>query len=48
LSTDSPRVGLSAEDLEWLLEKVPAEVMILRPAPDDVRLISGNGAGAHR
>lgn len=46
-ATDSPRVGLSAEDLEWLLEKVPAEVMILRPAPDDVRLISANGAGAH-
>ena len=45
-ATDSPRVGLSADDLEWLLEKVPAEVMILRPAPDDVRLISANGAGA--
>ena len=39
-ATDSPRVGLSGEDLEWLLERVPAEVMILRPAPDDHREIS--------
>jgi nucleotide-binding universal stress UspA family protein len=39
-ATDSPRIGLSSEDLEWLLERVPAEVMILRPAPDDKREIS--------
>ena len=39
-ATDSPRTGLSAEDLEWLLERVPAEVLILRPAPDDTREIS--------
>jgi len=41
-ATDSPRVGLSGDDLEWLLERVPAEVLILRPAPDDTRLISAN------
>jgi nucleotide-binding universal stress UspA family protein len=46
-ATDSPRVGLSADDLEWLLERVPAEVMILRPAPDDQRRISANGAAGH-
>jgi hypothetical protein len=48
-ATDSPRVGLSSEDLEWLLERVPAEVMILRPAPDDTREISArsNGNGQH-
>ncbi len=50
-ATDSPRIGLSGDDLEWLLERVPAEVMILRPAPDDTREISisanGNGNG-HR
>jgi nucleotide-binding universal stress UspA family protein len=34
-ATDSPTVGLSVRDLEWLLERVPAEVMILRPAADD-------------
>lgn len=39
-ATESPRIGLSGEDLEWLLERVPAEVMILRPAPDDKREIS--------
>ena len=29
--------GLSGEDLEWMLEKVPAEVLILRPDPEDHR-----------
>lgn len=42
-ATDSPRVGLSASDLEWLLERVPAEILILRPAPDDTGRISANG-----
>jgi nucleotide-binding universal stress UspA family protein len=48
-ATGSPRVGLSGADLEWLLERVPAEVMILRPAPDDTREISAssNGNGQH-
>ncbi len=48
-ATDSPRVGLSAADLEWLLERVPAEVLILRPAPDDTQQISAdsNGNGHH-
>lgn len=27
--------GLSGDDLVWLLEKAPAEVLILRPASDD-------------
>ncbi|MBV9310404.1 MAG: universal stress protein [Solirubrobacterales bacterium] len=46
-ATDSPRVGLSSEDLEWLLERVPAEVLILRPAPDDTRLVSAAGVSGH-
>ena len=46
-ATDSPRVGLSSDDLEWLLERVPAEVMILRPAPDDTRRISADGVRGH-
>jgi nucleotide-binding universal stress UspA family protein len=29
--------GLSGDDLIWLLQKAPAEVLILRPAPDDDR-----------
>ena len=41
--------GLSGEDLVWLLEKAPAEVMILRPGPEDHRVLApaalnGNGA----
>ena len=46
-ATESRRTGLSAEDLEWLLERVPAEVLILRPAPDDTRRISAAGVAGH-
>ncbi len=46
-ATDSARTGLSADDLEWLLERVPAEILILRPAPDDTRRISANGVHGH-
>jgi nucleotide-binding universal stress UspA family protein len=42
--------GLSGEDLVWLLEKAPAEVLILRPGPQDRRVVSvgatSNGNGA--
>jgi nucleotide-binding universal stress UspA family protein len=31
--------GLSGEDLVWLLERAPAEVMILRPGPEDRRVL---------
>ncbi|HET9720066.1 MAG TPA: universal stress protein [Solirubrobacteraceae bacterium] len=41
-ATDSPRKGLTADDLQWLLERVPAEVLILRPAPDDTRRIAAS------
>jgi nucleotide-binding universal stress UspA family protein len=46
-ATDSPRTGLSGEDLQWLLQRVPAEILILRPAPDDTRRISANGLNGH-
>ncbi len=39
--------GLSREDLSWLLERVPAEVLILRPAPQDTRRISAAGITGH-
>jgi hypothetical protein len=42
---DQP-AGLSNDDLQWLLEKVPAEIMILRPAPEDTRRIAATAAGA--
>jgi nucleotide-binding universal stress UspA family protein len=41
---EAPRAGLSYDDLRWLLERVPAEILILRPAPEDTRRISVNGA----
>jgi nucleotide-binding universal stress UspA family protein len=46
-ATDSPRAGLSSDDLRWLLQSVPAEILILRPAPDDTRRISANGLQGH-
>jgi nucleotide-binding universal stress UspA family protein len=45
-ASGTPNNGLSADDLEWLLERVPAEVMILRPAPDDTRRISARRSPA--
>ena len=36
---------LSPDDLAWLLEKAPAEVLILRPSPEDKRYVTAkNGA----
>lgn len=46
-ATDDPRVGLSGPDLLWLLEHADAEVLILRPAPEDTRLVSGSGVTGH-
>ncbi len=41
------RDGLGYDDLRWLLERVPAEVMILRPAPQDTRRISVEEVSGH-
>ena len=46
-ATDSPRTGLSQEDLAWLLGNVPAELLILRPAPDDARSITASTLHGH-
>jgi hypothetical protein len=46
-ATNSPSTGLSADDLEWLLERVPAEVLILRPAPEDTRRIGAAAVAGH-
>ncbi len=46
-ATESPRQGLSQDDLAWLLGNVPAEILILRPAPDDSRRITANGVSGH-
>ncbi|HEY5333290.1 MAG TPA: universal stress protein [Solirubrobacterales bacterium] len=40
--------GLSGDDLVWLLRSAPAEVLILRPAPEDHRTVAAkNGRAAH-
>ncbi len=44
---EDPHSGLGYEDLRWLLERVPAEIMILRPAPEDTRRISTEGLRGH-
>jgi nucleotide-binding universal stress UspA family protein len=42
--------GLSGDDLVWLLRSAPAEVLILRPAPEDHRTVAAtkNGNGTAR
>jgi nucleotide-binding universal stress UspA family protein len=44
---EDPGTGLGYDDLKWLLERVPAEIMILRPAPEDTRRISVKGVSGH-
>ena len=46
-ATNSPNSGLSSDDLEWLLERVDAEVLILRPAPEDTRRLSATIVNGH-
>ena len=46
-ATSNGHKGLSAEDLEWMLEKVPAEVLILRPDPEDHRKLTAEGVEGH-
>jgi hypothetical protein len=46
-ATSNSRVGLSSDDLEWLLEKVLAEVMILRPDPEDRRALTADELAGH-
>jgi len=44
---EDPHVGLSYDDLRWLLERVPAEILILRPAPEDTRRVSLDAVRGH-
>ena len=47
-ATATGGTGLSSDDLVWLLEKAPAEVLILRPAPSDERRLSVTASPAHK
>jgi nucleotide-binding universal stress UspA family protein len=42
-ATNAAGAGFAGDDLVWLLEKAPAEVLILRPGPEDRRVVTGNG-----
>jgi hypothetical protein len=42
---EDEREGLTHDDLLWLIDRVPAEIMLLRPARDDTRRISAVGVG---
>jgi len=46
-ATDSPRKGLSQDDLAWLLGSVAAEVLILRPSLDDHATVSAGSLRGH-
>jgi nucleotide-binding universal stress UspA family protein len=46
-ATENAHTGFSVDDLRWLLEGVPAEVMILRPAATDERRISAAEVSGH-
>jgi hypothetical protein len=46
-ATSDPRTGLDTGDLHWLLEKVPAEVLILRPDPEDHRAVTAAAVSGH-
>jgi hypothetical protein len=41
------RQGLSGDDLLWLLERAPAEVLILRPGFADHRRVTGEAINGH-
>jgi nucleotide-binding universal stress UspA family protein len=42
-----PGRGLSGDDVLWVLEHAPAEVLVLRPAPEDHRVVSGARIAGH-
>ncbi|MGE5408461.1 MAG: hypothetical protein ACM3NV_07595, partial [Syntrophothermus sp.] len=45
-ATATGTAGLSGADLVWLLEKAPAEVLILRPGPEDRTVLAPLGTRA--
>lgn len=47
VSVPHQRDGLDERDLEWMLHRIDAEVMILRPAPEDRRTLSPAAVQGH-
>ena len=46
-TTGNPREGLSGDDLVWLLQRAPAEVLILRPGFGDPLRVTGDVVRGH-
>lgn len=46
-ATHNPRTGLTESDLQWLLRKAPAEVLILRPSAQDRRIVGAEAVEGH-
>jgi hypothetical protein len=46
-TTGDPRGGLSGDDLVWLLQRAPAEILILRPNAADRMRVSGDAVRGH-
>ena len=46
-ATANPRGGLSGDDLVWLLQSAPAEVLILRADPGDRMKVTASGVTGH-
>jgi nucleotide-binding universal stress UspA family protein len=44
-ATSNEREGFTSDDLVWLLQRADAEVLILRPAPEDRRAVAPEPAG---
>jgi hypothetical protein len=42
-SADDLHVGLHGDDVLWVLENAQAEVLVLRPAPQDTRTVGAHG-----
>jgi nucleotide-binding universal stress UspA family protein len=39
--------GFSQDEITWLLDSAPAEVLVLRPGPDDHRVITAGAVRGH-
>jgi nucleotide-binding universal stress UspA family protein len=46
-ATSHPGAGFSGDDVVWLLSRADAEVLILRPAPEDAREVSVQAVAGH-
>lgn len=46
-ATGDSNSGFTGEDIVWVLERAPAEVLILRPGPEDKRTVTQASVAGH-